>query len=151
MKPSLTKLVDVIMQKLAERPDWGASESGIRSWLMRQGYAKRDIDSALRLVRPRFDRSEPVETGSGRVRHFSEYEQYRLSAEARDALTRLELYELIEPFEREMILERLDQFEGEVTLGDLDYLVNWMICPTRDIESQQTLFNVLDGTRGNVH
>ena len=150
MKPSLNKLVDVILQKLEEQPDSGSSVSGIRSWLLRQGYARRDIDAALRLVDPRMGRDRATDARP-KIRQLSAYEAYRLSEEARDALTRLELYDLIDPYEREALLERLDQFEGEVSLHDLDFLVNSLICPTRDVEHQQTIFNVLDNKRGTVH
>lgn len=151
MKQSLTKLVDVILQKLAEQPDTASTEPGLRSWLKRQGYATRDIDAALKMVDPDFVRATGGESGPGKVRQLSAYESYRLSPEARDALVRLELYELIDPYEREMLLERLDQFEGVVGLHDLDFLLHWLVCPTRDVEYQQTIFSVLDGPRGTVH
>lgn len=151
MKQSLTKLVDVILEKMADQAEGGHSVSGIRSWLLRQGYAKHDIDAALNLVDPRVDRSISPQVGPASVRHLSEIESYRLSPEARYALVRLDIYELIDPYERELLLERLDQIEGEVALSDLEYLITWLICPTRDVEHQQTLFSVLDGARGTVH
>lgn len=152
MKQSLTKLVDVILQKLQERPDNPISETGIRTWLARQGYAKRDIDAAIKLVEPRFRASLHIlEGGPGRLRQLSEYERLKLSHEARNALVRLELYELIDPLEREILLERLDQFEGEVSLADLDYLLSWIVCASRDVEHQQTIYNVLDGDGPTLH
>lgn len=151
MKQSLAKLVEVIVEKLAERPEWRASDPGIRSWLLRQGYSKRDIDAALKMVGPGGQRPLPLRAGPGQVRHLSEYEAYRLSPEARSALLRLELYELIDPFEREMLLERIDQFEGEVTLTDIEYLVNWLICPSRDVENQKTILQALSGVGYTKH
>ena len=151
MKQSLTKLVDVILQKLAEQPDTAPAERGLRTWLKRQGYTSPDIDAALKMVDPDFVRSTRGDFGPGTIRQLSDYESYRLSPEARAALVRLELYELIDPYEREMLLERLDQFEGVVGLHDLDFLLHWLVCPTRDVEHQQTIFSVLDGPRGTVH
>ncbi len=151
MKQSLTKLVDVILQKLAEQPDGASAETGLRSWLKRQGYATPDIEAALKMVGPANARATGGEFGPGKIRQLSEYESYRLSPEARAALTRLELYELIDPYEREMLLERLDQFEGIVGLHDLDFLLHWLVCPTRDVEHQKTIFNVLDRPGGTVH
>lgn len=151
MKQSLSKLVDVILQRLAEEPDESPSESGLRTWLLRQGYAQRDIDVALNLIGPRFSAERASESALGKVRHLSEYEQFRITPEARAALARLEMYELIEPHERELILERIDQFDGPLALPDLEYLINWIVCPTRDVETQQTIYSVLDGQAGTVH
>ncbi len=151
MKQSLTKLVDVILQKLAQHPQDGSVEPGIRKWLLREGYAKPDIDAALKMVAPAIGSVRDRKSGPATLRQLSDYESYRLSPEARNALVRLELYELIDPHEREMLLERLDQFEGLVGLHDLDFLLHWLVCPTRDVEHQQTIFNVLDGRRDTVH
>ncbi len=151
MKQSLTKLVDVILRKLAQHPEGGSVEPGLRKWLLREGYAKHDIDAALKMVGPAIGSVRGRKSGPATIRQLSDYESYRLSPEARDALVRLELYELIDSHEREMLLERLDQFDGVVGLHDLDFLLHWLICPTRDVEHQQTIFNVLDGHRGTVH
>jgi uncharacterized protein Smg (DUF494 family) len=85
------------------------------------------------------------ERGPGQVRQLSPFEMYKLTPEARDALARLELYDIIDTSEREYILERLDQFEGSVGVNELDYLVSWIVCGNRDVESQQTIYNVMEG------
>ena len=153
MKHSLTELVDDILQRLEEHPDAAPTEHGLRSWLTRQGYTKNDIEAVLKLVRPRvaalkktLDRRGPVS-----VRQLTPYEEYKLTPEARDALARLELHGLVDPYEREMILERLAQFEGEVGLDELDYLLSWLIYSTRDVETQQTIYNVFENNRKSVH
>ena len=152
MKQSLTKLVNVILQRIQDQPETRLSESGIRTWLVRQGYAKRDIDAAIKMMRPRFASLPHIrEGGPGRIRHLSDYERYKLSDGARNALVRLELYELIDPSERELLLERLDQFEGEIGVSELDYLLSWLILPGRDVEYQQTIYNILDGNDLTLH
>ena len=150
MKQSLSQLVNVILEKLAEQPG-ASSESGLRSWLLRQGYAQRDIDAALKMVGRRPGSGMPKGTRPAGLRHLSTYESMRLSPEAKAALARLEFYDLIEPTEREALLERLDQIEGPVGLADLEYLLSWVVCPTRDVETQQTIYAVLDGKGGKVH
>lgn len=146
------QLVDVVIQKLQELPEGSFSESRIRSWLSKKGYSNRDIDAAIQAVRPRYafahEIAHAVPTSP---RHLSGYESFKLVTEARDALARLDLYQLIDPFERELILERLDQFEGTVGMEELEYLVSWIVCATRDIEHQQTVFSVLNGTKRNLH
>lgn len=142
----------VVLQRLQEPEDTLSSETGIRSWLTGEGYAKRDIDAALKMVGSRFAaRPHVVEGGPGKVRHLMVYESYKLTESARAALARLELFELISPQERELILERLDHFEGEIGLTELDYLVSWVLAGSRDVESQQTVYNVLEGERHTLH
>ena len=152
MKQTLRELVDVILQKMDELPGALPSENGIRHWLVRQGYAKRDIDAAMKLVGRRVAQPR-LSTGPGlhRVRHLSNHEQYKLTMDARNALARLDLYEMIDSAEREMILERLDHFEGEIGLSELDYLVSWVVSSSRDYESQQTLYSVLEGKKESHH
>lgn len=152
MKQALSELISVILQRLEEHPEAAPSESGMRKWLAGQGYNKRDIDAAMRLVGAELstERSEGRRT-TGTVRHLSAIETHKLSREARDALARLEIYELIEPFEREMILERVVQTEGIVTLDELEYLLSWILMGTRDVESQQTIFQVFEGGTGTLH
>ncbi len=150
MKAQLVELVGVILRRIEEQPGIPPSESRIRSWLVRQGYNKRDIDAAIKMVWGRIisAKAGPVaQRTPGAVRQLSNYEAQKLSREAREALARLDLYELMDPMEREMLLDRLGQFEDEVGMEDLDYLLSWILCSTRDVESQQTIFNVFEGNR----
>lgn len=152
MKQLVTKLVDVILKRLEEQPELVPTENGIRSWLTGQGYKKRDIDAAIKLVAPRFllvRRENAVSPVPART--LSLLEEYKLLPEARDALARLDMYGLIDPYEREMILDRLNHFDGLVGLDELDYLLSWVVCGGRDVESQQTIFSVLEGDGGTLH
>jgi len=152
MKQYLTQLVDEILQKIQEQPGAVPTETGIRKWLLHKGYAKTDIDAAMAMVQPRMQSlAHVVESGPGTIRHLSAYENFKLSKDAQAALVRLELYELLDPFEREMILERLDQFDGEIGMDELDYLVSWVVCSHRDVEHQQTVYNALEGKGNTLH
>lgn len=152
MKPALVKLVDVIIRKIQESPETPPTESGIRTWLLGQGYKKRDIDAAMRLVRPRFIAVPTVEvTPAVTTRAYSIYEEYKLAPEARNALARLEMYGLIDAYERELILDRLGQFDGEVGLDELDYILSWTVCGGRDVESQQVIYRTIEGESGTLH
>ncbi len=152
MKSSLVKLVGVILREIQQDPEHIPSESGLRSWLSQQGYSKRDIDAAMKLVRPRFTR--PAEVSEHRphsVRLLSEFEASKLSVDVRDAIVRLDMYELISPAEREMLLERLTQMEGVVGLDELDYTLSWLVCSVRDVEYQQTIYTVMEGRGDSLH
>ena len=152
MKQSLMKLVDVILRKMEEQPEVRQSESGLRSWLAGEGYSKRDIDAAMKLVGPRFRPQVRMEDyRPGPVRALSIFEEQKMSPEARSAFARLEFYGLIDPYEREMILDRLGHFDGEVGLEELDYLLSWVVCSARDYESQHTIYNVLEGETDKFH
>lgn len=152
MKQAVTELIDVILQRLEEHPEAPPTEHGMRSWLAGQGYNKRDIDAAIRLVGAQLNEPPAREGRSvGSVRHLSAMEAFKMTKEARDAFARLELYELIDPYERELILERVAQMEGQVSLEDLEYLMSWFLLGTRDVESQQTLFQVIEGQPVTYH
>lgn len=155
MKQSLLKLLDVILDQMEDIPDLAASEGRLRSWLQSEGYNKRDIDQAIRLVGRRLasqnlanDMRRQARAGS---RVLTPYEDFKLSREARNALVRLETYGLVDPYERELVLDRLSQFEGEIGLDELDFILAHAIYATRDYETQQTLMNVLDGERSVFH
>lgn len=153
MKHTLTELVDDILQRIEEHPDAAPTEHGLRSWLARQGYTKNDIEAVIKQVRPRFAalKKNLERRGPGPVRQLTPFEEYKLSPEARDALARIEMHGLIDSYEREMILERLAQFDGEVGLDELDYLLSWLVYSTRDVETQQTIYNVFENNRKSVH
>lgn len=152
MKDIITELVDVILRKVQENPHHPPSPGGLRKWLRGQGYAQNDIDAAMRLAvskateaNKRVDRMLPP----GRV--YTLAEELKMSREAREALKRLELYTLIDAYEVEAILERMYQFDGEVGLEELDYLVNWVVCGARDVETQRTIYDVLDKEPQTYH
>jgi uncharacterized protein Smg (DUF494 family) len=152
MKHSLTDIVDVILRRLQERPGTLPSEKGLRTWLSRQGYNKREIDAAMKLVNPRFcGASHRARQGQNSIRLLSILEEYKLTPEARNALSRLDLYGLLDPYDREMILDYMNHLEGEVGLEELDYLLSWMVCSGRDVGYQQTLFDVFEDKKGMMH
>ncbi|MBI2422513.1 MAG: DUF494 family protein [Candidatus Hydrogenedentes bacterium] len=152
MRQSLTEAVDAILRRLEEVPESPLTEHGIRSWLAGQGYSKRDIEDAIKLVKPQIRTiSRMPQPARGALRHLSILDVFRMTPEAKTALTRLELYEMIEPHERDLLLDRMSQIEGEIGLDDLDYLLSWILCTTRDVESQQTIYNVFEGNAEGVH
>ncbi len=151
MKQSLTKIVDVILNMIQDSRESAPSESGIRTWLAGQGYNKRDIDAAMKLVVRRIAEQPCVEQWHPTpVRQLSESELFKLSPEARDAMIRLDMYGLIDPGEREAMFDRLYQFDGEVGLEELDYLLSWIVSG-RDIESQHTIYNVFENLGDTLH
>ncbi len=153
MKESLIELVDVILKHIQEQPERAKSESGLRKWLVGQGYKKRDIDAAMKLVGARIVPYNIVVQQSQRapVRALAEIEFHKMTADTRDALCRLEHYGLISPQEREAILENIVQFDGRVGLDELDYLLSWIVCGGRDFESQQTIYSVMEGQTETFH
>ena len=152
MKHTLIKLVDAIIRRIEEHPDTAQSESGIRSWLRGQGYSKRDIDAVMRMVRPHVRRQSSRDARlPALARALTPYEEQKLTPDGKAALARLDYYGLLDPAEREMVLERLDQFDGSVGMDELDYLLSWLVCGGRDYESQHTLYRVFEGDTQQFH
>ncbi len=152
MKQSVVKAVNAILRQMEETPDVLCTESNVRSWLATQGYNKRDIDAAMKLVATRLAVPVPVADARPRgLRQFALYEHARLSQEARSALTRLEVHDLLDPMEREMIIERLLQYDGEVDMDALDYLLSSVFGAMRNVEAQNTMYNTLEGYGPTLH
>ena len=152
MKQQLADLVGVILERLESLADTPPSETGLRNWLTGEGYKKRDIDAAMRLVLPRaYVQHGATECSPGSVRQLSPYELHKFAPEVRDALARLELHELMDVFEREVLMERLNQLEGVVTMEDLDFALSSIMCMTRDVETQQTFFDVMEDNKDSYH
>ncbi len=152
MKQSLIKLIDVLLQRIEDNPEVTPSETGLRSWLGRKGYSPRDIDAAMKMVGPHVE-ARIRETGrqSSSVRILSASENYKLSPEARDALARLELYGLIDAYEREAMLDRLDHFDGEVGIQELEYLLACIVYANVDVGSQQIIESTVLGGGPTYH
>ena len=141
MKPSLIKLIDVLLERIEENPEVTPSETGLRSWLGRKGYSSRDIDAAMKMVAPHVE-ARIRETGrqSSSVRILSTNESYKLSPEARDALVRLELHGLIDAFER-----------GEIGLQELEYLLACVVYANIDVASQRVIESTVLGGGPTYH
>ena len=150
MKTSITQIIDKIVQKLEENTRDMPYEAGIRSWLRKQGYSAKDVDAAIKEVKPQLD-SWNGQLLPRHTRVLSPYEAFLLSPAAKSALQRLEMYGLIGVAEREIMLERLEQFEGEIDLGTLEYVLSTQICSGLDVAHQQILYQVLDGSEDYFH
>lgn len=152
MKQSVVKAVNAILRQMEETPDALCTESNMRSWLATQGYNKRDIDAAMKLIAPRFAMLAPATEPRPRaLRQFALYEHARLSAEARSALARLDVNDLLDPMEREMIIERMLQYEGEVDMDALDYLLSSVFGTMRNVEAQNAMYNAFEGYGPTLH
>ncbi|HOJ32229.1 MAG TPA: DUF494 family protein [Candidatus Hydrogenedentes bacterium] len=145
MKPFLVKIVDAILRHIEENPHTIHTEKGIRRWLKELGYTKRDIDSALRLLKPHFPNgfSSSVEKQTPVARPLTDLEIQKMRPAARDMLARLEMYGLIDPYLREAILEKVSVFDGTVGVEELEYLLAWLVFSVRDVETQHTFLRVI--------
>lgn len=149
MKTSLTELISVIQQRLESTPNARLTDPGLRRWLTQKGYSKRDIDTAFTALLKA--RGQMLHRSPGNVRQLAWHESIKLSQEVREALARFDMYEMLDPLTREIILERLSQFEGEAGMEELDYALSWAFAPSRDVETIQTLYTILDGASETIH
>ncbi len=154
MKPQVHEIINVIREKYADKPDSVPSPQALKRWLAQQGYSRNDIDTAMGMIKEAQEAHQPpyvmVEPARA-CRSLTAQERGKLTAEAREALQRLELYALISLPELEAILDRLGQFDGEVGLEELDYLVSWIVCGNRDAQCQDIIYNVLENESNTLH
>lgn len=147
MKEMVAELVSVILQRSQETGVSPAADKNMRSWLSAKGYKKRDIEAAMKVIHSRLQSGPKTNARHGAMRQLSAWEYSKMTAEARAALARLDQYEMLSGYEREMLLERVSQMEGEVTIDDLDYLVSWLLCSVRDVETQNTIYQIFEGEK----
>ncbi len=144
MKQAIHEIIDAIIEQVNHHPKGPSMESHLRNWLVDKGFNLSDVNTALLYMRQHLQkvnanhRYEP-----GLVRHLSAYESHKISNVAQTALARLEMYELIDPLERELLIERLLQMDCDTSIEELDILLAWLLYATRDVESQQTIYNVI--------
>ncbi len=151
MKVSVSKLVDVILEQLDASRDKPPSEKAMRTLLIRQGYNRRDIDSAFKVIKTQLSGEPAFYDAAPAVRQLAFYENAKIQREVHHAMTRLELMGLINPMEREMLLERFLHTDGEADMESLDFALSYILGCTRNAETQQTLLNVFEGYGPTVH
>ncbi len=151
MKVSIAKLVDVILAHVAASRDKIPSEKSMRTLLRRQGYNKCDIDSAFEIINTHLVQKPTYYMQSPAVRQLAFYESNKISLEAQHAMTRLELMGLLEPFEREILLERFIHSEGQADMESLDFALSYMVGTARNAEAQQTMMSVFEGYSPTLH
>ncbi len=151
MKVSVAKLVNVILEHVASQQGKLPTEKSMRTLLLRQGYKKQDIDSAIEIINTHLAQKPVYSTQPPPVRQLAFYESTKISTEVHHTITRLELLGLLEPFEREILLERFIHSEGQADMETLDYALSYMVGPGRNAETQQTLLTVLEGYSPTLH
>lgn len=152
MKTSVNQIVDAIINQIQAHPEVMPNSKSLKKWLSQAGFSTGDIDAAMKLIAPQMAMIPPrVHRRPGTIRHLNGMETQKLSLDARNALARLEMYELVEPWEREMILDYAMHQEGEVGLDDLEYILQNTILPGRDVETQQTIDAVFNGITDMLH
>ena len=141
----LGEIIAVIMNEVEQHPNKPHMEASLRSYLVRKGFKPEDVVFALYMLRNHIEESSTCTlTDPGAIRQFIPYEANKIrNPEVRSALARLELYKLISSLERELIIERLVQFDGEITFFELEFVVTWVIAGTRNVDAANTTFSVL--------
>jgi len=136
---------------VASRKGKVPTEKSMRSFLLRQGYNKQDIDSAIKIINTHLNQKPVYMRQSPPVRQLAFYESTKISTEVHHAITRLELLGLIEPLEREVLLERFIHSEGQADMESLDFALSYLVGPGRNAETQQAMLAVLEGYSPTVH
>ncbi len=151
MKVTVAKLVSVILEKLEATGDKPPTEKAMRVYLMRQGYKRTDIDTALEFINTNLTDAPVYSDQMPAMRQLAFYETTKVGREVHHTMARLELLGLLNPMEREMLLERFIHSEGQADMESLDFALAYMVGTTRNAETQQALLSAFEGYGPTVH
>lgn len=151
MKVSIAELVNVILERMATMRGKVPTEKAMRTFLLRQGYNRNDIDSAIEIINTHLAQKPVYSTLTTPMRQLAFYETTKVSMEVHQAMTRLELMGLLDPFEREVLLERFIHSEGQADMESLDFALSYVIGTARNAEAQQTMLTVFEGYSPTLH
>ena len=157
MQHRLGKLLESIIEEIADSPDVSAHNDQIRQRLAKKGYKKTEIDAALRMVHaasaPLVSEHEPAghkgdATERPRLvyRVLSAWERAKLTSDGHQELLRLDRTGLLLPDERESVIDRVMEVEGTVDGNEIRALVAWTILPSRDVGRHRILLELIDET-----
>lgn len=151
MKVSVAKLVHVILERMASSRGKMPTEKAMRTFLLREGYNRRDIDSAIEIINTQLSQKPAYYTEMPPVRQLAFYESAKISTDVHHALTRLELMGLLDSYERELLLERFIHSEGQADMEALDFALAYVVGTARNAEAQQTMLTVFEGYSPTIH
>ncbi len=151
MKATVAKLVSYILEHIADKHDKAPSEKAMRSLLARKGYKRRDIDVAFEVINNQLMDKPVLSDAMPPLRQLAFYENNKIQQDVHHAMTRLEMMGLIEPIEREMLLERFLHTDGPADMEALDFALSYIICTGHNVEVQQTMLTVFEGFSPTIH
>lgn len=151
MKISVAELVSVILEQMDAAGEKPFPEKTVRSRLIKQGYNRRDIDSAFKLINTHLSEKPVLNETMPSIRHLAFFESTKVQQDVHHAMTRLELMGLLEPYEREMLLERFIHSEGQADMEALDFALSYIIGTGRNAESQQAMLSIFEGFSPTIH
>lgn len=151
MKISVAELVSVILEEMNETNEKPFTEKAVRSHLIKQGYKSQDIDSAFEIIHTHLSEKPTMHEIMPSIRHLAFFESNKIHSDVHQAITRLELMGLLEPYEREMLLERFLHTDGQADMEALDFALCYIIGAGRNTEAQQAMFSVFEGLSPTMH
>ncbi|MFA7693861.1 MAG: DUF494 family protein [Candidatus Hydrogenedentes bacterium] len=151
MKNNPNKLVRILLEHVDSVGDKPLSEETMRSLLQLQGHNHNDIDFAIKIVNDYLSMKPTYSEKILSLRQLAFFESTKISEEVLQTITRLELFDLLEPFEREMLLERFLHSEGQADMEALDYALSFIVGTMRNAEVQQTMMTVFEGYEPTYH
>jgi len=157
MQHRLGKLLESIIEEIADSPDVSVHNDQIRQRLAKKGYRKTEIDAALRMVHaasapvvsdrdPAEHKRAATERPRSVYRVLSPWERAKLTPDGHQELLRLDRTGLLLPKERESVLDRVMEVEGRVDEHEIRALVAWTILPSRDVSRHRILLELIDET-----
>ncbi|NLN93946.1 MAG: DUF494 domain-containing protein [Candidatus Hydrogenedens sp.] len=151
MKTAVQNLVYMILLRMAASNGSLSLGDGLRLELEEAGYNGSDIEIAFEYVSGRIKDQQSYDPAFPSRRHLNYFESLKINPDVLETLIKLEQMGLIEPIEREVLLEGFQHAEGQADLDDLDYALSVMIGPKRNNEAQNALMTVSDGYIPTYH
>lgn len=151
MKASVAELVSYILEHIVDATGKPPTEKAMRSLLTRKGYKRSDIDNALEVINDQLLERPVLSDAMPPLRQLAFYENTKIQQDVHHALTRLEILGLIEPIEREMLLERFLHSDGPADMEALDFALSYIVGVGRNVETQQTMLTVFEGFSPTIH
>lgn len=151
MKATVQNLVYMILLRLAASNGSLPLGEGLRAELEEAGYNGSDIEVAIEYVSDRVKDHQSFDPAFPARRHLNYFESLKINSDVLETLIKLEQMGLIEPIEREVLLEGFQQTDGRADLDELDFALSIMISPKRNNEAQNALMTVSDGYIPTYH
>ena len=151
MKTAVQNLVYMILLRMAASNGSLSLGDGLRLELEEAGYNGSDIEIAFEYVSGRIKDQQSYAPAFPSRRQLNYFESLKINPDVLETLIKVEQMGLIEPIEREVLLEGCQHAVGQADLDDLDYALSVMIGPKRNNEAQNALMTVSDGYIPTYH
>ncbi|HNZ48403.1 MAG TPA: DUF494 family protein [Candidatus Hydrogenedentes bacterium] len=151
MKNDVQNLVTIIMQRIAASNGAVSVGDVLRAELQKDGFKEKDINVAFEFVSSGMQGKMSFDLKFPARRHLNVFESFKIQEEVMETISKLEQMGLLDPMEREALLENIQHSDGRADKDDLEYALSVMLAPKRNSEAQNALLTVSEGYTPTFH